>query len=351
MNSIRRIHVFRRWLTPSYSSVIEISFQESASMETCQRVHPRKTACEKSLLNIQELLLYDQELLMLRSASENPLASTNLPFSRFVVLSILIGSYMAIGCAAQSEIPGFAEANEKVEVAAVETGLLSVINVKEGDFVQANALIGQLDNEIQLAQLEIAEHLCNSTGEINRVMSELKTKESILEHFTRLSKEGFAQKKEILRAKMEVDVARAILLTRQERSIENKKKYALTKIQLNRREVRTPISGQVALVHRKKGEFVSAASPIVVTVVQSNPIAANFQVPINDLHRYTVGKPVTVIVNAKKFGAVVKGVGVTATSGTIQVRVTVPNDKYEIKIGQKCQLDPTPQSQLAAHTN
>ncbi len=293
---------------------------------------------------------------MLRPASKNSHDSTNLLYLRskqigFGVLSIVIGSFTAFDCFAQSEIPGFTEANEKVEVAAVETGLLSVINVKEGDFVTANALIGQLDNEIQLAQLEIAEHLCNATGEFNRVMSELKTKESILEHFTRLSKEGFAQQKEILRAKMDVDVAKAILLTRKEKSLENKKKYALTKIQLDRREVRTPISGQVAQIHRKKGEFVSAANPIVVTIVQSNPIAAKFQVPIGNIHRYKVGNPVTVIVNKKKFAAVVKSVGVTATSGTIQVRVTVPNDKYEIKIGQKCQLDPTPQSQLASHSN
>lgn len=269
----------------------------------------------------------------------------------FFVVAIAAWLFIANDCYSQSGIPGFTEANEKVEVAAMETGLLTAIFFKEGDFVDANALVGQLDNEIQLAQLEIAEHLCNAKGEFNRVMTELKTKESILQHFTRLSKEGFAQQKEILRAKMDVDVAKAMLLARQEKAIENKKKYTLTKIQLDRREIRTPISGQVSQVHRKKGEFVSVANPTVVTIVQSNPIAAKFQVPINDIDRYRTGNPVTVIVNSKKFAAMVKSVGVIATSGTIQVRVTVPNAKHEIKIGQKCQLDPTPQSKLASHTN
>lgn len=293
---------------------------------------------------------------MLRYASPESIQSIDLRFFRsrhiaFVVVAIAAWLFIANDCYSQSGIPGFTEANEKVEVAAMETGLLSEILFKEGDFVEANALVGQLDNEIQLAQLEIAEHLCNAKGEFNRVMTELRTKESILQHFTRLSKEGFAQQKEILRATMDVDVAKAMLLARQEKAIENKKKYTLTKIQLDRREIRTPISGQVAQVHRKKGEFVSVANPTVVTIVQSNPIAAKFQVPITDIDRYKTGNPVTVIVSTKKFAAVVKNVGVIATSGTIQVRVTVPNEKHEIKIGQKCQLDPTPQSQLASHSN
>lgn len=235
-------------------------------------------------------------------------------------------------------VPGFTEAVQKVEVAASETGLLRSLNVKEGDLVTAGELLGKLDDEIQKAQLEIAIHLAKTKGETARVESELRLKQSILEHFKRLSADGFAQQKEIIRAQMEAEVAQSNLLARQEKTLEYLKRLELAKIQLLRREIRSPISGIVSEKHRSVGEFISVNQPKVVTVVQTNPIRGKFQIPLQESKRFQVGDAAVIEVAGQRFKGTVESIGLSATSETVPVNITIDNSDSVIKLGQKCSL-------------
>lgn len=253
-----------------------------------------------------------------------------------ILFTIAFGSIAAE--ANETEIPGFTEAVQQIEVAASETGLLTQLNAKEGDYVEKGFLLGKLDDEIQRAQLEIASHLAESKGDLIRVESELKTKSSILDHFRRLSKEGYAQQKEILRAELEQEIAKANLLARKEKGVEYLKRMYLAKVQLARREIRSPISGRVLEKHRGVGEFVSVAQPKVVTIVQTHPIRGKFQIPLRDSEHFRAGEKVSVKVGSKRFPATVESIGLVATSETIPVCVTIENPDGFIKLGQKCKL-------------
>ena len=76
---------------------------------------------------------------------------TSIPFRFFwpsaILFTIAFGSFAAE--ANETEIPGFTEAVQQIEVAASETGLLTQLNAKEGDYVEKGFLLGKLDDEIQ----------------------------------------------------------------------------------------------------------------------------------------------------------------------------------------------------------
>lgn len=251
----------------------------------------------------------------------------------------------------QSEIPGITKPLETVEIAAAESGLLVELDLKVGDRVEAGKVIGRLENDVQKMQLAIAEHLKNSIGEAKRVEADLQMKQSILEHFEVLSSDGFALKKELLRAQMDLESAKANVLARQEKHLENIMRHELAAVQLIRRNIISPISGRVSVVHRQAGEYVSVANPAVVTVVQTNPILAEFQVPLPDLPRYQIENVVTIKVGSREYEGKIKSIGFVVTSETIPVEVLINNDSSELFPGQKCRIvSPQLNRKLVSHS-
>lgn len=263
--------------------------------------------------------------------------SPTLKRSLLVAALVILSFTQASGVNAQ-EVPGYTEPIQQVEVAARESGLLEKLNVKLGEKVRKGELLGQLDNQIQKAQLEIANHLVTSKGDLDRAESELKTKVSILNHFERLSSEGFAQEKEILRAKMEVEIGKANLLAHIEKNIEYSKRMELAKLHLERRDIRSPISGQVMELHREIGEFVPITDPRILTLVQTSPIRGKFQVQLSKIDLLPVGEEVTVKVAGQVYQGKVESVGLVAKSEIVPVHVTFDNSKNRVKLGQKCTL-------------
>lgn len=238
----------------------------------------------------------------------------------------------------ETEIPGYTEAIKIVEVASKESGLLQKLNVQPGDVVEKGSLLGQLDDEVQKAQLEIANHLFTSSGELSKAEAELKTKEMILDHFQRLSADGFAQEKEILRAQMEVETAKANVLSRREKNAEYKIRAKLAQLQLVRREIRSPISGTVMEVHRSVGEFVSITQPRIVTIVQTSSVRGKFQIRLADLSNFRVGDAATVKVAGATYQGEVESIGLAAMSETVSVCISIQNRDGKVKFGQKCSL-------------
>ena len=247
----------------------------------------------------------------------------------------------------ETEIPGYTEAIEKVEVAAKESGLLQKLNVKQGDIIEKGEMLATLDDEIQKSQLAIATHLAASKGDLARAESELNTKERIFEHFKRLSAEGFAQEKEIIRAKLDVETAQANVMARREKIMEYQKRMELAMIQLQRRKIVSPITGQVMEVHRSVGEFVPVTQPKIVTIVQTSPVRGKFQIRLNDAGHFKVGNFATVKVAGKRYIGKVESIGLVATSETVPVCISIENKDGFVKLGQKCTLV-VPESQFTS---
>jgi multidrug efflux pump subunit AcrA (membrane-fusion protein) len=118
--------------------------------------------------------------------------------------------------------------------------------------------------------------------------------------------------------------------------------YDRIKIQLEQRQVRSPIDGVVIKLQRDVGEFVSGNDPVIATVVQLDPLIATYSVPSSLSQDIKPDSNVEILIGNARTpaqGVVDYVAPVTdAQSGTILVKVRVPNPKYEYRSGEKCLL-------------
>jgi len=95
-------------------------------------------------------------------------------------------------------------------------------------------------------------------------------------------------------------------------------------------------------VHREVGEFVAPTDPVVVTVVQLDPLLATFSLQLNQARQLHAGGLVQVqFASAKKpVEAEIEFVSpvTDAKSGTVLVKVRIPNPAGECRSGERCTL-------------
>ena len=253
----------------------------------------------------------------------------------------LLGTFASLfsNATTQAEVTGFTEAYRSVDVASAESGIVSKVLVKVGDTVKAGQAIAELDSSVQKAQLDLARHLAESKSELVKAEAELQTRESVMEHIQRLFDENFAQEKELIRARMELEIARANVLSRQERISENEHRVKIAQLNLTRRTVYSPVAGIVSEVHHEPGEFVSPVSPHVATVIEIEPMIARFQINVLDINRFSVGQECSVkMENGRRILGQIDSIGVLADSETVTVRIQIPNVENAIRSGQRCYL-------------
>ena len=241
-----------------------------------------------------------------------------------------------------AEIEGFTEPYRDLEVASTDTGIVSLINVKEGDLVQKDQVLGSLDQSLLKATLEIADRGRNAKGRVNSAQADVRLKTERVEKLKLLHERKHATQEELDRSLVEKEVSEAQLLAVQEEILVRGLEYDRIQIQLEQRQVRSPIDGVVTQVHRDVGEFVSGNDPVIATIVQLDPLIATYSVPSLMSQGIQPNTSVDMLVGDARLP--VKGVvdyvaPVTdAQSGTILVKVRVPNPKREYRSGEKCLL-------------
>ena len=92
----------------------------------------------------------------------------------------------------------------------------------------------------------------------------------------------FARQEEVDRAATELAVAEANVRTAREDRLTKKLEYERIKVQLERRTIRAPVAGVVTKLHKQVGEFVAPNNPDVLTLVQLDPLLANFTMMSED---------------------------------------------------------------------
>ena len=262
------------------------------------------------------------------------------------VLPLLALAFGAVCGATQpafaGEVEGFTEPYRKVELAAADTGLIETIYVREGQGVRAGELVASLDQTLLEASQRIAQRHVDATGKLDSAAAELKLRTARAVKFGQLLVRSHATQEEVDRAEIERDVAAAaLLMAEEEREIRRLERDRID-VQLDRRTVRSPIDGIVVEQAKEAGEFVSPADPIVMTVVQLDPLRATFDVPENFGVEVSEGGSATVRIlrTNEMLRARVDFVSpvIDAESGTVQVRVRIPNSDRKLRAGERCTL-------------
>lgn len=262
----------------------------------------------------------------------------------FVALTLMPG--MAIGQLLNSNdeaISGFSEPYRSIDLAAAEPGTLKEILVKEGDVVEPGVILARLNEDVVLVSLEMAREGNAAKGKLNSAVAELEMQKLRFKKLKGLQTRNHASASEILRARMELDVAKAHVETVTDelkiKALEEKRIRA----QLERRRLRSPISGIVTEIRKDEGEFVSPNDPTVLTLVQLDPLLVVFSVPSGQATGIREGNRVPVYIgeaNSKTEG-IVEFVSPTADaqSGTCRVKVRIANSDHRWFSGEKCRIE------------
>ncbi len=261
------------------------------------------------------------------------------------IVGIFVGVVIVIiglAAVAQGQVEGFTEPYRRVDLSSDETGTISVLKVEQGDAVQVGDLIAKLDDRVQELQLELAEHMADSKSSLYAAEKTYEKRVAILSRIKQLIDTKNASESELIRAEMELSIAKSKLLSAKEelatREIETRRAQA----QLDRRSIRAPFDGIVDRIHRREGEFLSPLRPEIVTLIQIDRLFATFNIPGSQYGAFEVGQEFELeMMNGMKVMATVHSIGVQtdAESGTVEIKLVIDNPSLEVRSGEICILN------------
>ena len=234
------------------------------------------------------------------------------------------------------------EPNQLVEVSSAVTGVMDILKVKRGDFVKKGQILATLKSGIEKATVELARARAGRDQAIKA-----KTARS---EFTR---RRLDRNKELYRKKLVseqvVDEAETEALLAELELGEFLENRAIAELELQRaleslkiRTIRSPFAGVVIDISVVPGESIenrpllkiASINPLNVEVIA--PVQLFGKIKKNMKARVFPEEPIGGRYTAK---VVIVDQVIDAASGTFGIRLELPNRKYRIPAGLRCQVN------------
>ncbi|MBS0207953.1 MAG: efflux RND transporter periplasmic adaptor subunit [Planctomycetes bacterium] len=256
---------------------------------------------------------------------------------RSILITLFLFAAWPCCAQAQSTIEGFTEPFHKVDLSPAEPGILMQLLVKEADEVKAGDKLAVFDTRVLEITGRIAKQLMESKGKLRSAQAEREVRQRRLDKLTTLKSQGHASSEEIERASADLNVAEANVLVAEEQLAVDALEYEKSQALLEQRIVRSPIDGVVAKVHREEREYVTAQEPIIITVVQLNPLRIIFPIPSHVAGKLRRDQQVVIRFPDSEEDATAKIEIISpitdAESGLVRVKVVLPNPEGRYRCG------------------
>jgi RND family efflux transporter MFP subunit len=241
-------------------------------------------------------------------------------------------------------VQGFLEPYRTIRVASVESGVLKRLLIEEGDEVKEGQPLAELDTSIYKAMLEIAKANRDARGDLDLARAEQRMRQHRLDLLLQLHAGSHASDEEARRARTELEVAAAQVRSAEEKQLARKLEFERLAAQLEARTIRAPQDGVVTAIQKQCGEYVGPTDPVLLTMVQLQPLSAVFLVPREHVVRLNVGQSIALLLPAvgRSTEGTIEFISpvVDAGSGTVTVRVRVDNTDRSLRAGEPCQFEP-----------
>lgn len=166
---------------------------------------------------------------------------------------------------------------DDIEIPAKESGVLTELNVKEGDAVPSNKIIGTIDQtllQIELeraeAKLDIAREMASDSSSIDVAKKKYSLAKHEYEVASRLASKGSKSNQERMRAKYSKDASAAEVTVAKMKQREALGQARIEEVNLKQirqmisnSQVETGFDGQVLEIFKHPGEWVNKGEPIV----------------------------------------------------------------------------------------
>jgi RND family efflux transporter MFP subunit len=260
-----------------------------------------------------------------------------------VIIAVFCAVAMApaAACGEGTAVEGLTEPYRTIDVAAPEPGVITKIAVREGSTVQQGQILASLDNEVHLANLAVAQKNMESIGPLNSAIAELSLRKDRFEKLQALRAQEHARQEEVDRARAELSMAEAKLLSVQEDLTVKKLEYEKIKAQVERRIIRAPANGIVIKLFKDEGEYAAPNDPTLFTIVQIDRLIAVFSIPSVAAHDLKIDQTVEITFDSAptKRGTIEYVCPITdAESGTARIKVAIDNSEAVYRSGERCTL-------------
>jgi len=144
----------------------------------------------------------------------------------------------------------FTEPIEQSIVSSTEVGVLKRITVKEGDYVSAGQLLGELDNQILRQSLRMAKARSQSTAQLDALRSRMKMLEKRTKKVDELVAGGHANPYEREQIVAEFETATSEFRAAEDELHLNLIEVDRIQAQLLQRSIKSPFDGFVVTIHK-----------------------------------------------------------------------------------------------------
>lgn len=201
---------------------------------------------------------------------------------------------------------------EEVEVPAQGAGVLTEVNVREGQLVEQGQRLAQImDTEARLAEarakIELAIARMNAENDINVryarksaevARAEMRRAEEAVAEFPHSVSASELDKLRLTlqRAELEVEQAERDFAVAKETAQLKENDYQLAQYQVQRRRIVAPLSGVVVEVYRSQGEWVEPAD-VILRILRMDRLRAEGFLKAAQLRGRLQGRAVTLLVD------------------------------------------------------
>jgi RND family efflux transporter MFP subunit len=260
------------------------------------------------------------------------------------VLGAALGLLAAWPCAA-AEFDCMIEARQTVEIRSSVEAVIEAVKVARGSLVSKGQVIVVLESGPERAALALAEGRAQTQGDIKVSEARVAITRKKFVRAEELFKQNFIS----ANARDEAEADFRLASEEVERARETQ---LLARLEANRsaevlalRTIRSPVNGVVVEVMRRAGEFgaITFKDPIM-KLAEIDPLHVEAILPASMYGKVKRGQRAVVVPEATiggRYETTVKVVDavIDAASGTLGVRMELPNPKFKIPAGARCRVE------------
>ncbi len=216
-----------------------------------------------------------------------------------------------------------------VTLSFVQAGRIANVRVREGESVTVGQVLIEQDDAVDRVRLAQLEASSQDTTQVQAADASLAQKKVDLKKLETAAAKNAATELEVEYARLNVTIAGLSLQLAILEHEQAKRKYEEARLQIENMSLKSPIGGSVEKIDVEAGESVDALAS-VVRVVQIDPLWIDVPVPLTQARSLRYGAVSRIeFPDPQKTtteGMVIyMGAVADAASGTLRVRIQVPN--------------------------
>lgn len=243
---------------------------------------------------------------------------------------------------AEDDYPCLMEPWQVLKLAAPVQGLVASVDVDRGDHVKRGQIVARLESEVEAANVDLAQVHASDDSQIQQVKAKLSFLRRKADRNEKLRASATVSLAQFEEAESDARVAEAQLHEAELANATAKLELKRSRGLLRQRDIVSPIDGIITERTLGPGEFRHEQAT-VVTVAQVDPLRVEAFLPIAAWPRLAVGGLAEVMPEAPIGGTYKATITVVdrvfdAASGTVGVRLSLPNPGGALPAGLHCRL-------------